>query len=226
MRSILRKMHRPVYEARVRALSGRIARHLRPGDRLLDVGCGEGTLAAAVLRHPECPAGVTAEGLESRPRGGEPIPVTAYGGGRFPFADGAFDVVVIADVLHHEERPDDLLAECVRVARRAVVLKDHQIRGLLARPRIMFLDWAANSPYGVKCLFRYNRPGEWREVIRRHALTPVHEEGSMRDLYPPGFNTIFGGGIQYFAVLEKSAGVRAPVAFDSSANTHPVRADK
>ncbi|MGH2609333.1 MAG: class I SAM-dependent methyltransferase [Tepidiformaceae bacterium] len=203
MRSILRRLHRPVYESRVRALSGRIARQLRPGDRVLDVGCGEGTLGAAVLRHPECPPGVRVEGLENRARGGEAIPVTAYSGSRFPFSDGSFDVVVIADVLHHEQRPDDLLGECVRVARRAVVLKDHQISGFLARPRVMFLDWAANNPYGVQCLFRYNTPAEWRATARRHRLRAVVEEGSMRDLYPPGLNTVFGGRIQYFAVLEK-----------------------
>jgi SAM-dependent methyltransferase len=224
MGSILRMMHRPVYEARVRALSGRIARQLRPGDRVLDVGCGEGTLGAAVQRHPDCPPGVRVEGLENRVRGGEPIPVTAYPGGKFPFPDASFDVVVIADVLHHEEKPDGLMAECARVARRAVVVKDHQISGFLARPRVVFLDWAANNPYGVKCLFRYNTPAQWREAARRHGLRAAVEEGSMRDLYPWGFNTVFGGRIQYFAVLEKAPA--AAGSDDSGPNIAPVRADK
>ncbi len=202
LRRMLRMMHRPVYAARVRALSGRIVRVLRPGDRVLDVGCGEGAIAEALLKHPACPRAVTVEGLENRPRGGEPLRVHAYGGGRFPFRDGSFEVVVIADVIHHDPRPDELFAECVRVARRAVVVKDHLLGGVLARPRVMLLDWAANTAYGVKCLFQYKTQAEWRDLFRRHGLRPIVEERSIRDLYPPGCNAIFGGGIQYFAVLE------------------------
>lgn len=205
MRAIIRRMHRPVYERRLAALSRRIAARLRAGDRVLDVGCGGGAVGAAVLAHPSCPAGVTVEGLESRPRGGEPIRVIAYDGGRFPLEDGSYDVVVIADVMHHEPRPEALFAECVRVARREIIVKDHQLSGPLARWRVMFLDWAANAGYGVTCLFRYNTPGQWRGLFDRHGLSTLVEERSMRDLYPAGFNTVFGGSIQYFAVLGKSS---------------------
>jgi hypothetical protein len=36
-------------------------------------------------------------------------------------------VVMVADVLHHEARPLELLRECVRVSKRDLVIKDHQL---------------------------------------------------------------------------------------------------
>lgn len=192
--------HRPVYESRLRELVRRITPRLHAGDRVLDVGCGEGTLGAAILRSPSCPQGVQVEGLERFARGGEPIPVTAYEGGRAPFEDGTFDVVIIADVLHHEEDPDALLRECGRLARRLVILKDHQIAGPLAKARISLIDWAANAPYGVRCLFRYNTPAQWAETHRRLGFGVTGELRSMR-LYPPIVNLLFGRRLQYMAFL-------------------------
>jgi len=192
--------HRPIYAARLRELVRRITPRLHAGDRVLDVGCGEGTLGRALMDSVSCPDGVSVAGLERFPRGGEPIPVTAYEGGRMPFEDDAFDVVIVADVLHHEEDPDALLRECGRVAKRLVIVKDHQIAGVLARPRICLIDWAANAPYGVKCLFRYNTPAGWAETHRRLGFGVADEVRSMR-LYPPLVNLLFGRRLQYMAFL-------------------------
>ena len=141
------------------------------------------------------------EGLERFPRGGEPIPVTPYDGGQFPFADDSFDVVIVADVLHHEENPELLLRECIRVSRRHVVIKDHQLSGPLALARVSLIDWAANAPYGVKCLYRYNSPREWETILRELQLTPVALFRAI-NLYPAGFNFLFGRRLQYLAVCE------------------------
>ncbi|MBZ0171839.1 MAG: hypothetical protein K8E66_05620, partial [Phycisphaerales bacterium] len=103
-------------------------------------------------------------------------------------------------VLHHEPEPDELASECARIARRRLIVKDHQIKGPLAQQRISFLDWAANAPYGVPCLYRYNTPGEWVGFRDRIGMEPVEERSGMR-VYPFGFEQVFGGSLQYFAVL-------------------------
>jgi len=167
------------------------------------VGCGEGTLGRALMDAPG--PKIVVEGLERRVRGGEPIRVIAYegleGGKAIPIADQSYDAVILADVLHHEPEPDRLIAECARIARRLVIIKDHQVKGVLAQQRISFMDWAANAPYGVPCLYRYNTPAEWKAVRERHGLGVKAELGSMR-LYPFGWNFVFGRGLQYLAVLE------------------------
>jgi SAM-dependent methyltransferase len=151
--------------------------------------------------------GVVVEGLERAVRGSEPIKVHAYDGVSMPLGSGAYDVVIVADVLHHESDPDRLMRECARVAKRAVIVKDHQVKGLLAQQRISFMDWAANAPYGVPCLYRYNTPQEWDGFPAKFGLKVASEIRSM-DVYPPIVNTIFGGSLHYLGVLAKvNAGV-------------------
>lgn len=198
--SILAQLHAPIYRKRLSVLTGLILPHLCEDDAILDVGCGAGTLGAAVqsraLAHG---IKISVQGLERFPRGGEPIQVTRYDGGRFPFADRSFEVVIVADVLHHEPHPDPLLHECIRVCKRCLVIKDHQLCGPLAKARVSLIDWAANAPYGVACLYRYRRPSEWNSVLRDLRLRPVALHPSI-DLYPPGFNFLFGRCLQYLAV--------------------------
>ncbi len=215
-RWLMSRLHGPVYAARLRELVRRITPLLRSGDAILDVGCGNGTLARAILDAPACPPGVTATGLERFRRGGEPIEVIQYDGGTIPLPDRSFDLVILADVLHHEDEPDRLIAECARVSRRLLVIKDHQVRGPLAQQRISLIDWAANAPYGVRCLYRYNTPGQWEQVRARHGLRLVQELRSMR-LYPPVVNLLFGRALQYMAVLAVPGASAARGAADASA---------
>lgn len=201
--NLMQALHRPVYAARLRALVAAIQPHLREGDRVLDVGCGNGTLGRALMDHPSTPKGVLAEGLERFKRGGEPISVHPYDGVSMPFPDNSFDVVIVADVLHHEEDEPRLLRECRRVSRRVVVIKDHVVKGALAQQRISLIDWAANAPYGVKCLYRYHTPASWKGVHEALNMRAAEERLSM-NLYPPIVNLLFGRGLQYFAVLQKN----------------------
>ncbi|MFA9478915.1 class I SAM-dependent methyltransferase [Phycisphaerales bacterium AB-hyl4] len=199
----MRRLHEPIYRARLRELVRQIVPLLRPGDRVLDVGCGAGTLGRALLDAPDCPPDVSVQGLETAPRGDEPIEVLAYDGQRFPLDDGSVDLVIVADVLHHEPEPDRLLRECCRVSRRHLVIKDHKPEGPLGWWRVALIDWAANAPYGVPCLFRYRTARQWRAAFADLRLKLVQERQAMR-LYPPVVNLFFGGRLQYFAVLEVS----------------------
>lgn len=198
--ALMARLHQPVYESRLKALVAAIAPQLPDRARVLDVGCGTGLLGRALM---DARPGVVVEGLERYPRPGPAITVTPYDGRTMPFSDGAYDAVIVADVLHHEEDPHRLLSECVRVSRNLVILKDHCVRGPLAQQRISFIDWAANAPYGVKCLYRYNTLPQWREWLARHDLSPVEERTSM-NLYPPGLNMLFGRKLQYLAIARRN----------------------
>jgi len=196
-------MHRPIYAARLQELVKSIVPHLEEGDQVLDVGCGCGTLGYELMRCQTAPGGLLVVGIERCPRDGEPIRVDAYDGRTFPYSDRSFDVVILADVLHHESDPDHLLQECMRVSRRFLIIKDHKVEGLFGRLRVSLMDWAANAPYDVPCLYRYWTRSEWEALRVRPQFKMVEERHSMC-LYPPAINQLFGGRLQYFAVIRIS----------------------
>lgn len=98
---------------------------------VLDVGAGTGRGVRHMLeRHPDLgevrgiePVPAMIEQAEQRNR--VPPGVIVEGrGDALPFSDGSFDVACEFGVLHHVAKPDDIVAEMARVARRAVFLSD------------------------------------------------------------------------------------------------------
>jgi ubiquinone/menaquinone biosynthesis C-methylase UbiE len=197
MRRLMSAAHEPIYKCRIEELVRRIGPHLQNGDRVLDVGCGGGMLGAAIMQQNP---GVEVTGLERFKRGEEKIAVHEYNGIKIPFTDCSFDVVIIADVLHHEHDPDRLIAECARVSQRLLIIKDHKVMGPVSWMRVALIDWAANAPYGVQCLFRYNSLSDWHRAYQRHQLTLVEEADSL-NIYPLFINFLFGRRLQYFSVV-------------------------
>ena len=201
MKSMLFKLlHRPVYRRRIQVLSSTILQHLEPGDRVLDVGCGFGALGRALLDHPRAPSGLAVAGLERVKRGDEMIEVQSYDGVTMPAEDNGFDVVVLADVIHHEADSDRLLSEAARVAKRLLIIKDHKPDGWMSQERISLMDWAANTAYGVPCLYRYNTRDGWHALFDRFGLSLIAEADRM-GLYPWPYSWVFTPRLQYFAAL-------------------------
>lgn len=101
-----------------------IASHVAPGSRVLDIGCGDGTLMA-VLRDER---GVDARGLELDPKNVEAcvargLSVVQGDADRdlAQYPEGAFDYAILSQTLQTAERPDRMLDELLRVGRVAFV---------------------------------------------------------------------------------------------------------
>ncbi len=202
--ALMRRIHEPIYAERLKVLRDTLLPLMKVNDSVLDVGCGSGALAAAILADSRRPAGLRVRGLERYPRDPMLIEVDQLTTDRFPYDDRSFDVVTILDVLHHDRDPVGVLREAARVSRRLVVVKDHKPEGLFAYRRICLLDWAANRPYGIECLYDYPDRKGWHDRFNHAGLKIESEQSSMR-LYPRGWNWCFAGKLHYLAILSPHA---------------------
>lgn len=180
---------------RVRVLCDRLLELIPSGSRVLDVGCGDGQLANEILRRrPD----VRIEGIDVHVRAGTGIPTSPFDGRSFPFPDASFDLLLFIDVLHHTDDPTALLREAARIAREAILIKDHASDRLFAVPILKFMDRIGNARHGVGLPYNYWPRRRWLEAFEQLGLKVLAWTGDL-GLYPPPASWVFGGSLQFLA---------------------------
>jgi SAM-dependent methyltransferase len=203
-RRALNAVHgRLVLSRRVSVLARNAAELLPSGIAdLLDCGSGDGTLGALVAqRRPE----VTVAGLEVHARPASAIPVALFDGRTIPFGDRSKDAVMLIDVLHHAEDPRALLREAARVARRAVVVKDHLTDAWLANARLRAMDWVGNVGHGVSLRYEYWSRAQWRDAFA-DARLEVREQRENLGIYPAALHGLLERNLHFMALAEPRTG--------------------
>lgn len=186
-----------VFGRRIQVLAGTIAEFLPPNAHVLDIGCGSGTLARALMTlRPD----VTIEGIDVLVRPATEIPVAHFDGETIPWPDDHFEVALFVDVLHHTDAPARLLAEAKRVSRRGIVIKDHLRDGILAGSTLRFMDWVGNAAHGVRLPYNYLSHSEWSDVWAKLDLK-VERLTDRMGLYPRPFSWLFDRRLHFVARL-------------------------
>lgn len=186
---------------RVRVLAEHFAKLAPDGATLLDVGCGDGQLTAELgRRRPD----LRLRGIDVQVRPDAAIDVDPFDGERIPAEDRSWDSVLFVDVLHHAERPEALLAEGVRVARRCILIKDHRLDGALAGATLRFMDRVGNARHGVALPYHYWSESQWRAAWIALGLRIEHFSRSI-GLYPMPLSLVFDRGLHFVARLSVPA---------------------
>jgi SAM-dependent methyltransferase len=171
---------------------------LRPGDRVLEVGCGSGVVARDIARRV-MPGGrvvgvdTSAELLAiatelARGAGLDAIDFREADGRALSFADGEFDAVLAVTVLAHIADADRAIHEMVRVARRGgrvavfdfdgdSLLVSHPDRALTRRILAAMSDHSATDSWLVRRLPGVLVAAGLRDV-RTRAFMPLEQDAT------------------------------------------------
>jgi len=186
-----------VFQRRVRVLSEHLASELSSEGTVLDLGCGDGSIARAVMdRKP----GLTFRGIDVLIRPHTQIPVELFDGHSIPADDKSSDWVTIVDVLHHTDNPGRLLAEAGRVARKGVVIKDHLREGLAAYTTLRLMDWVGNKGHDVRLPYNYLSRAEWMTAFRGAGLGVLGWRENL-SLYPFPASLVCDRHLHFIAVV-------------------------
>jgi len=146
----------------------------RPGS-VLEIGCGTGHFTRWLSDQ-----GLAAVGLDlsaamlAQARALDGIPLARGDAYRLPFADGAFDLAALVTTLEFLERPQEALAEALRVARCGMVLgvlNRWSLLGLQRRLVGLFRSTVYDAArfYGVGELKRLATGGSTRSIAGERA---------------------------------------------------------
>jgi SAM-dependent methyltransferase len=190
--SLVGRFHgRAVFGRRVQALAAHIASLVPRDARVVDVGCGDGSIAGQLAQlRPD----IRVVGIDVLVRPRTHVPVSAFDGEVIPYENGALDAVLFVDVLHHTVDPTRLLREAARVSPGTVIIKDHIADGFLARPTLRLMDWVGNAHHGVALPFNYWAEARWREAFADVGLVPDVWRTAL-GLYPRPAAWVFDRGL-------------------------------
>lgn len=197
-KSLLKTVHGQLaFKRRVRVLADHLARHVDASGSVLDIGCGDGSLARAVTRiRPD----LSFRGIDVLLRPEVHIPVDLFDGNTIPFPDKSFDWAILVDVLHHTGNPDRLLAEAARVARHGIVVKDHLGDGPLALSTLRLMDWVGNRGHDVRLPYNYLSRPQWSNLFSTSELS-VTGWTTKLGLYPSPLSLVFERNLHFVATL-------------------------
>ncbi|MCC7191783.1 MAG: class I SAM-dependent methyltransferase [Phycisphaeraceae bacterium] len=145
--AVVRNADDHIHRKRAAFFTERLSRYIEPGSSLLDVGAGDGLLAANLSSK----LNLKARAFDVEARGLGPFPVEVYDGKHIPLADSAVEITICVAVLHHCDDLSQVLREIRRVTRRRFLLVDDRYDTFWQRVGVVgfhhYLNWIESMPF-------------------------------------------------------------------------------
>ncbi len=162
---------------------GDIGDFIAEGDKVLDVGCGNGQFGEEIAKR----FNADVRGVDVVDYANADIPIEFYDGVHLPFEDNSFDVIVMAMMLHHVEHQEELLSEAIRCSRKGLVIYEDTYFSYWQKLSIIWNDFYSNRVIGlIKILkgleskdilkmplpFKFRCVNGWHGLFHKKKLTP------------------------------------------------------
>jgi ubiquinone/menaquinone biosynthesis C-methylase UbiE len=196
----MKRAHKYVHEKvtllnRIQVLSSEFSQLVEKGSLVLDVGTGSGDIASIIAEKSEA----TLTGIDVLVRGDTKIPVKEFDGKTMPFPDKSYDYVIFIDVLHHTSNVRELLSEASRIARKGIIIKDHNCNSSWQNRVLRFTDWFGNAQYNVHLEFNFKSRTFWKNSFKELGL--IETSYINPKLYPTFTRLVFWKDLDFISKL-------------------------
>ena len=147
----------------------RLLPYLVKGEKILDIGTGNGALCKIMLE-----SGFNMQSLDITNNSFfKEVSPKMFDGNEIPYPDRSFDTAILITVLHHTNKPEKLIEEASRVAKRIIIMEDIYTNPL--QKHLTFLaDSLANLEFsGHPHSNKTNQ--EWQAVFKNHKLEIISQ---------------------------------------------------
>jgi ubiquinone/menaquinone biosynthesis C-methylase UbiE len=171
---MLSRCRRAFDEYRACRIAAFSSRFIDLHDRVLDCGCGHMIVARSVRER----IAIEIFGVDVINLNDTDMQLCIYDGRRLPFADNSFDIAYLAFVLHHTLDPRKVMRECLRVARRWLIVLEDVYGNKLDLALLKALDWVGNRPFcsAMSLPYNFKSTGEWMSIFHDLGARVVRQE--------------------------------------------------
>jgi ubiquinone/menaquinone biosynthesis C-methylase UbiE len=146
---------------RAEEISSIIGKYIIKNKEILDIGLGNGINAEVIAKEHK----VDITGIDVIDYNETKIKLKIYDGKTIPFKNKSFDTVLIIQVLHHCDKPERVLGEAIRVAKRRVIVVEDIARNAIHMQMSKIYDFLANFRHGVNVPFNFKTVPEWNRIL-------------------------------------------------------------
>jgi ubiquinone/menaquinone biosynthesis C-methylase UbiE len=163
-------------------------------ESILDFGCGDLSLAKSLYtKNKQLKiTGIDVVDFNEKVKG---ISFKKYNGVKIPFKDNAFDTVISVFVFHHCESAEIMFHECLRVAKKRVIIVEAVAGSKSEIPFMKFIDWMTNvwKREEIPLTYQFHTINEWKNIFRKaHTrLNTIRREQNVISVLPIGKTILF-----------------------------------
>ena len=154
---------------RAQIVGDQVLPFINEGDSMLGFGCGSDIHLLAVSRYLASRKKIHLTCVDVIKRKIEDADFIKYEGGRLPFKDNQFDVVVASIALHHTDNPDFYLQEIIRVSKDRIIICEDTYKNKFEEFLAKFVCISSDFLVGdINMKRSFKSVEEWKGAFEKH----------------------------------------------------------